>query len=161
MRKSVALPILSSDALSSVAYGPEAMLAVLALAGSGALGLSLGLSAAIVVLMVAVGLSYRQVIKAYPHGGGSYVVAGKNLGELPALIAAAGLMTDYVLTVAVSISSGVAAVTSAVPRLDARRRPARPRERSRSSWPATCAASARPARSSPRPPTRSCWPCSR
>jgi amino acid transporter len=117
MRKSVALPILSSDALSSVAYGPEAMLAVLALAGSGALGLSLGLSVAIVVLMVAVGLSYRQVIKAYPHGGGSYVVAGKNLGEFPALIAAAGLITDYVLTVAVSISSGVAAITSAVPGL--------------------------------------------
>jgi amino acid transporter len=117
MRKSVALPILSSDALSSVAYGPEAMLAVLALAGSGALGLSLGLSAAIVVLMVAVGLSYRQLIRAYPHGGGSYVVAGKNLGELPALIAAAGLMTDYTLTVAVSISSGVAAITSAIPGL--------------------------------------------
>ena len=93
MRKAVALPILSSDALSSVAYGPEAMLAVLALAGSGALGLSLGLSAAIVVLMVAVGLSYRQLIKAYPHGGGSYIVAGRNLGEIPALIAAAGLMT--------------------------------------------------------------------
>jgi amino acid transporter len=117
MRKSVALPILSSDALSSVAYGPEAMLAVLALAGSGALGFSLGLSAAIVVLMVAVGLSYRQLIRAYPHGGGSYIVAGKNLGELPALIAAAGLMTDYVLTVAVSISSGVAAITSAIPGL--------------------------------------------
>jgi hypothetical protein len=73
MRKSVALPILSSDALSSVAYGPEAMLAVLALAGSAALGVSLGLSAAIVVSTIAVGLSYRQVIKAYPHGGGSYV----------------------------------------------------------------------------------------
>lgn len=101
MRKSVALPVLSSDALSSVAYGPEAMLAVLAVAGSAALGVSLRLSAAIVVLMIAVGLSYRQVIKAYPHGGGSYVVAGKNLGEVPALIAAAGLMTDYVLTVAV------------------------------------------------------------
>jgi amino acid transporter len=73
MRKSVAPPILSSDALSSVAYGPEAMLAVLALAGSAALGVSLGLSAAIVVSTIAVGLSYRQVIKAYPHGGGSYV----------------------------------------------------------------------------------------
>ena len=117
MRKSVALPILSSDALSSVAYGPEAMLAVLAVAGSAALGVSLRLSAAIVVLMIAVGLSYRQVIKAYPHGGGSYVVAGKNLGEVPALIAAAGLMTDYVLTVAVSIASGTAAVTSAIPQL--------------------------------------------
>jgi amino acid transporter len=117
MRKSVALPILSSDALSSVAYGPEAMLAVLALAGSSALGLSLDLAVAIIVLMVAVGLSYRQLIKAYPHGGGSYVVAGKNLGEVPALIAAAGLMTDYVLTVAVSASSGVAAITSAIPGL--------------------------------------------
>ena len=117
MRKPVALAILSSDALSSVAYGPEAMLAVLALAGSGALGLSLWISVAIVVLMIAVGLSYRQLIRAYPHGGGSYIVADKNLGELPALIAAAGLMTDYVLTVAVSISAGVAAITSAIPGL--------------------------------------------
>ena len=100
-----------------MAYGPEAMLAVLALAGSGALGLSLWISLAIVVLMLAVGLSYRQLIRAYPHGGGSYIVADKNLGELPALIAAAGLMTDYVLTVAVSISAGVAAITSAVPGL--------------------------------------------
>ncbi|HUZ82688.1 MAG TPA: APC family permease [Gaiellaceae bacterium] len=117
MRKLVALPILSSDALSSVAYGPEAMLAVLALAGSAALDLSLWISAAIVALMLAVGLSYRQLIKAYPHGGGSYVVAGENLGEIPALIAAAGLLIDYVLTVAVSISAGVAAVTSALPDL--------------------------------------------
>jgi amino acid transporter len=117
MRKPVALAILSSDALSSVAYGPEAMLAVLALAGSGALGLSLDISVAIVVLMVVVGLSYRQLIKAYPHGGGSYVVARTNLGELPSLLAAGGLMTDYVLTVAVSISAGIAAITSAMPRL--------------------------------------------
>ena len=117
MRKLVALPVLASDALSSVAYGPEAMLAVLALAGSSALGLSLGISVAIVVLMLAVGLSYRQLIRAYPHGGGSYIVADKNLGELPALIAAAGLLIDYVLTVAVSISSGVAAITSAIPAL--------------------------------------------
>ena len=117
MRKLIALPILSSDALSSVAYGPEAMLAVLVLAGGGAIGLSLWISAAIVVLMLAVGLSYRQLIKAYPHGGGSYVVAGENLGQIPALIAAAGLLIDYVLTVAVSISAGVAAVTSALPGL--------------------------------------------
>jgi amino acid transporter len=75
MRKLVALAVLSSDALSSVAYGPEAMLTVLALAGSSALGFSLGISAAIVVLMLAVGLSYRQLIMAYPHGGGSYIVA--------------------------------------------------------------------------------------
>jgi amino acid transporter len=100
-----------------VAYGPEAMLAVLALAGSAALDLSLWISVAIVVLMIAIGVSYRQLIRAYPHGGGSYIVADRNLGELPALIAAAGLMVDYVLTVAVSISSGVAAITSAVPGL--------------------------------------------
>jgi amino acid transporter len=117
MRKPVGLAILSSDALSSVAYGPEAMLAVLALAGGSALGISLWVSVAIVVLMVAVGLSYRQLIRAYPHGGGSYVVAEKNLGELPALIAAGGLMIDYVLTVAVSVSAGVAAITSAIPGL--------------------------------------------
>lgn len=117
MRKPVALAILSSDALSSVAYGPEAMLAVLALAGSGALGLSLEISAAIVVLMIAVGLSYRQLIRAYPHGGGSYIVAARNLGELPALIVAGALMTEYVLTVAVSISAGVAAISSAIPSL--------------------------------------------
>jgi amino acid transporter len=117
MRKPVALAILSSDAPSSVAYGPEAMLAVLALAGSVALGLSLEISVAIVVLMIAVGLSYRQLIRAYPHGGGSYIVAARNLGELPALIVAGALMTEYVLTVAVSISAGVGAITSAVPGL--------------------------------------------
>ena len=117
MRKPVALAILSSDALSSVAYGPEAMLAVLALAGSGALGVSLEISVAIAALMIAVGLSYRQLIRAYPHGGGSYIVAARNLGELPALIVAGALMTEYVLTVAVSISAGVAAITSAVPSL--------------------------------------------
>jgi amino acid transporter len=117
MGKLVGLAILSSDALSSVAYGPEAMLAVLALAGSAALGLSLPIALAIIVLMIAVGVSYRQLIRAYPHGGGSYVVAHENLGELPALITAGGLLIDYVLTVAVSVSAGVAAVTSAVPSL--------------------------------------------
>jgi amino acid transporter len=117
IRKLIALPILSSDALSSVAYGPEAMLAVLALAGGAALDLSLWIAASIVVLMLAVGLSYRQLIKAYPHGGGSYIVARENLGELPSLIAAAGLLIDYVLTVAVSISAGIAAITSALPGL--------------------------------------------
>lgn len=117
MSKRVALPVLSSDALSSVAYGPEAMLSVLVLAGSGALGASLPIAAAIVVLMVAVGLSYRQTIRAYPHGGGSYIVASDNLGRLPGLFAAAGLMLDYVLTVAVSIAAGVAAFASALPGL--------------------------------------------
>jgi amino acid transporter len=117
MRKVIALPVLSSDALSSVAYGPEAMLVVLVLAGSAGLALSLPIAAAIVVLMIAVGLSYRQTIRAYPRGGGSYIVASDNLGPWPGMIAAAGLMLDYVLTVAVSVAAGVAAITSAIPEL--------------------------------------------
>ncbi|MEU4715216.1 APC family permease [Micromonospora purpureochromogenes] len=117
MRKLVALPVLSSDLLSSVAYGPEAMLAVLVLAGSAALGLSLPLAGALVVLMIAVGVSYRQTIHAYPHGAGSYIVAGDNLGAGAGLTAAAGLILDYVLTVAVSVAAGVHAVTSALPGL--------------------------------------------
>ncbi|MFE9959373.1 APC family permease [Micromonospora sp. NPDC005299] len=117
MRKLVALPVLSSDLLSSVAYGPEAMLGVLVLAGSAALGLSLPLAALLVVLMVAVGLSYRQTIPAYPHGAGSYIVASDNLGRTSGLAAAAGLMLDYVLTVSVSVAAGVHAVTSALPAL--------------------------------------------
>ena len=119
MRKLIALPVLSSDALSSVAYGPEAMITVLVLAGSGGLAAAIPIAAAIVVLMVAVGLSYRQTVRAYPGGGGSYIVASDNLGELPGLCAAAGLMIDYVLTVSVSVAAGVAAVTSAIPSLDA------------------------------------------
>lgn len=117
MRKLVALPVLSSDALSSVAYGPEAMLVILALGGATAFGASVPISIAIVVLMVVVGLSYRQTIRAYPRGGGSYIVASDNLGLLPGLVAAAGLMLDYILTVAVSVASGVAAITSAIPSL--------------------------------------------
>ncbi|MFD7592039.1 APC family permease [Kitasatospora sp. NPDC059812] len=117
MRKLVALPVLSADALSSVAYGPEAMLAVLVLAGTAGLRYSVPIAATIAFLMLAVGVSYRQTIRAYPHGGGSYIVATANLGRLPGLAAAAGLMTDYILTVAVSIASGMEAVTSAVPSL--------------------------------------------
>jgi amino acid transporter len=117
MRKLVALPVLSADALSSVAYGPEAMLAILVLAGSGGLGYSLPIAAVIAFLMLAVGVSYRQTIRAYPHGGGSYIVATDNLGRTPGLVAAAGLMTDYILTVAVSVASGLEAVTSAIPSL--------------------------------------------
>ena len=117
MRKLVALPVLSSDALSSVAYGPEAMLAVLVLAGSAELKISLPIAAAIIVLMIAVGLGYRQVIRAYPQGGGSYKVASENLGSLAGLLAGAGLILDYTLTVTVSIAAGVAAVTSAMPSL--------------------------------------------
>jgi amino acid transporter len=115
MRRLVALPVLSADALSSVAYGPEAMLAVLVLGGSAALSLSLPIAAAIACLMLAVGVSYRQTIRAYPGGGGSYIVATDNLGRVAGLAAAAGLMLDYVLTVAVSVAAGVAAITSAVP----------------------------------------------
>jgi amino acid transporter len=117
MRKLVALPVLSADALSSVAYGPEAMLAVLVLAGSAGLAWSLPIAGAIGLMIVVVGMSYRQTIRAYPQGGGSYIVATANLGRVPGLMAAAGLITDYVLTVAVSISSGLAAVTSALPGL--------------------------------------------
>jgi amino acid transporter len=117
MRKLVALPVLSADALSSVAYGPEAMLAILVLAGGGGLGYTLPIAATIAFLMLAVGVSYRQTIRAYPHGGGSYIVATDNLGRTPGLIAAAGLMTDYILTVAVSVAAGLEAVTSAIPSL--------------------------------------------
>ncbi|HEV7451327.1 MAG TPA: APC family permease [Pseudonocardiaceae bacterium] len=117
MPKLVALPVLGSDLLSSVAYGPEAMLSVLVLAGAAALRLSLPIAAALVLLMIALGLSYRQTIRAYPSGGGSYIVASDNLGRRPGLAAAAGLLTDYVLTVSVSVAAGVDAITSAVPGL--------------------------------------------
>jgi amino acid transporter len=115
MSRLLALPVLSPDALSSVAYGPEAMMAVLVLAGSAELKLSLPIGAVLVVLMLAVGLGYRQVIRAYPHGGGSYIVAKDSLGPTWGLLAAAGLILDYILTVAVSVASGVAAITSAIP----------------------------------------------
>jgi amino acid transporter len=115
MRKLVALPVLSADALSSMAYGPEAMLAVLVLGGTAGLALALPVAGVIALLMLAVGVSYRQTIRAYPQGGGSYVVAGANLGRRAGLVAAAGLITDYVITVAISVTSGLAAVTSAIP----------------------------------------------
>jgi amino acid transporter len=117
MRKLVALPVLSADALSSVAYGPEAMLVVLALAGNEGLSYSLPVGGAIAVLMLAVGMSYRQTIRAYPQGGGSYIVASENLGRIAGLTAAAGLLIDYVMTVAVSVAAGVASITSAFPAL--------------------------------------------
>lgn len=121
MGRLLALPVLSPDALSSVAYGPEAMLAVLLLAGSGQLKLSLPIGAALVVLMLSVGLGYQQVIKAYPHGGGSYIIASDSLGPGWGLLAGAGLIVDYILTVAVSVASGVEAVTSAIPSLSSGR----------------------------------------
>ena len=117
LTKTKALAVLSSDALSSVAYASEEILRVLLLAGLGALSLSLPIGAAIVALLLIVGASYRQTIKAYPHGGGSYIVAKDNLGTTPALVAGGALLVDYVLTVAVSISSAVAAMVSAFPSL--------------------------------------------
>jgi amino acid transporter len=102
-----ALAVLSSDAISSVAYATEAILLSLVAAGSGNLDVTLPISFAIVLLLSIVALSYRQTIPAYPNGGGSYIVAKDNLGTLPGLIAAASLLIDYVLTVSVSIASGV------------------------------------------------------
>ncbi|HZL06132.1 MAG TPA: APC family permease [Coriobacteriia bacterium] len=117
LSKPVALAVFSSDALSSVAYAPGEILLMLALAGSGALHLTLPIAIAIGVLLVVVVLSYRQTIREYPGGGGSYIVAKANLGTIPGLIAGASLLVDYVLTVAVSISAAVAAITSAQPNL--------------------------------------------
>src|SRR5215467_9830746 len=117
LTKFKALAVLSSDAISSVAYATEAILISLVAAGSGNLGLTLPISLAIVALLSIVAISYRQTIPAYPNGGGSYIVAKDNLGTLPGLIAAASLMIDYVLTVAVSVSAGVLALVTLVPQL--------------------------------------------
>jgi amino acid transporter len=111
------LPALSLDALTSVAYGPEAIIVVLAVAGAGALHLVLPITVAIVVLLAILVISYRQVIDAYPGGGGAYAVSRANLGAGASLVAAAALTVDYTLTVAVSIAAGVASLTSAFPRL--------------------------------------------
>ncbi len=117
LTKAAALAVLSSDALSSVAYATQETLIVLVAAGSGTgiLGFSVPIAGAIVVLLVLVTLSYRQTIRAYPKGGGSYIVARGNLGLLPGLIAGASLMIDYILTVAVSVSAGIDNFVSAVP----------------------------------------------
>jgi amino acid transporter len=111
------LAVFSSDALSSVAYAVEEILLVFAPVGAIALGYSLPVAIAIVVLLFLVVGSYRQVIPAYPHGGGSYSVARENLGQMPGLVAAGSLLVDYTLTVAVSVTAGIAAVTSAMPAL--------------------------------------------
>src|SRR3954468_12343107 len=118
LSKKTALAVLSSDAVSSVAYPTDQILFVLGGAiGMAAVGYVFPISAVIVGLLVLVGLSYRQTVFAYPNGGGSYTVARENLGVMPGLVAAAALLTDYILTVAVSISGGVAAMTSAYPTL--------------------------------------------
>jgi amino acid transporter len=111
------IPIFGLDALSSAAYGPEAALSLLIPLGLVGLQYVLPLSSAIIILLVIVYFSYRQTIEAYPQGGGSYTVAKYNLGPLPGLLAAAALLTDYILTAAVGISAGVGALVSAVPSL--------------------------------------------
>jgi amino acid transporter len=116
--KVLALPVFSSDALSSVAYATEEILRVLLAASAAAAALVLPISFAIAALMIIVVVSYRQTVRAYPSGGGAYIVSKDNLGTFPGLLAAAALLTDYVLTVSVSVVAGVFAITSAVPSLN-------------------------------------------
>lgn len=113
--KKVALAVFSSDALSSTAYATQEILLILVLAGSAHINLSLPIAIAITALLAIVVLSYRQLIRAYPSGGGAYTVARENLGVVPGLVAAASLLIDYVLTVAVSIAACVEAIVSAAP----------------------------------------------
>ena len=113
--KAIGLAVFASDALSSTAYATQEILVILAAAGTVAFGYAIPISIAIVTLLAIVALSYEQTIHAYPSGGGAYIVARDNLGELPAQTAGAALLTDYILTVAVSVSSGVAQITSAYP----------------------------------------------
>ena len=121
--KAIGLAVFASDALSSTAYATQEILVILAAAGTVAFGYVFPISIAIVALLVIVALSYEQVIHAYPDGGGAYIVAHDNLGKFYALIAASSLLTDYILTVSVSISSGVAQIVSAYPALDQYRVP--------------------------------------
>jgi amino acid transporter len=111
------LAALSLDALSSVAYGPQAIVIVLAAAGAAGLGYTLPVTLAIVVLLSVLVISYRQVIEAFPTGGGAYAVAARHLGRQASLVAAASLIVDYVLNAAVGVSAGVAALWSAFPQL--------------------------------------------
>lgn len=113
--KSVGLAVFASDALSSTAYATQEILGVLLVAGTAAFTLAFPISITIVILLAIVTISYRQTIHAYPGGGGAYIVARDNLGQLPAQVAGAALLTDYILTVAVSVSAGVAQLTSAYP----------------------------------------------
>jgi amino acid transporter len=115
LSKTTGLAVLSSDALSSVAYATEEILRTLVLAGAGALWLVTPIGAVICMLLVVVALSYRQTIHAYPGGGGAYIVAKENISPIAGLTAGAALLIDYVLTVSVSVAAGVAAITSAFP----------------------------------------------
>jgi amino acid transporter len=112
------LAVLSSDALSSVAYATDFILATLVVAGTTAFGYAIPISLVIATLLAIVAFSYRQTIHAYPTGGGAYIVAKENIGPMAGLVAAASLLVDYTLTVAVSISAGVLAITSAFPQLE-------------------------------------------
>jgi amino acid transporter len=113
--KRLALPVFASDPLSSVAYATQEMMLVLALAGASAFVLVQPLSLGVAALLAIVVVSYRQTVRAYPHGGGAYIVARENLGETPGLLAAGALLIDYTLTVSVSVAAGVAAIVSAAP----------------------------------------------
>src|SRR3990172_9883268 len=115
LSKKAALAVFSSDGLSSTAYATEEILLALAAAGAASFALSIPAAVMIVVLLLLVVTSYSQTLEAYPTGGGAYIVAKENLGVYPALIAGAALLIDYVLTVAVSVAAGIAAVTSALP----------------------------------------------
>ncbi|MCU1671764.1 MAG: amino acid transporter [Blastococcus sp.] len=121
LSKRLALPIFASDALSSVAYATQEVLIILTLGGTAFLYLAPWIAAAVVVLLIVVVLSYRQVVHAYPSGGGDYEVAMKNHGQFAALVVASALLTDYVLTVAVSVSSGTDNIISAFPSLNQHR----------------------------------------
>ena len=115
--KAIGLAVFASDALSSTAYATQEILGVIAAAGTIAYGYLFPISLAIITLLAIVTISYEQTIHAYPGGGGAYIVARDNLGELPAQTAGAALLTDYILTVSVSVSSGVAQIVSAYPEL--------------------------------------------
>jgi amino acid transporter len=122
LSKRIGLAVFASDAISSTAYATEEILLILVpVAGLAALHMLMPISAVVVVVLAIVVTSYRQTIYAYPNGGGAYIVASDNLGEIPALVAGASLLVDYTLTVAVSISAGVAAVVSAYPELEGSR----------------------------------------
>ena len=112
-----ALPVLGADCVASSVYGPEEMMRMLALAGAAALWLTMPVALAIVLLLALLTVSYRQTIQAYPSGAGGYVVAGDNLGRTVGLVAAAALLIDYTLDVAVSVATGVQSLTSAIPGL--------------------------------------------
>ena len=117
LSKRAGLAVFASDNLSSVAYATEEILRVLLLAGVGALALSVPIACAIAIVIAIVILSYRETILAYPEGASDYIVAKDNMGTLPGLTAGGALLIDYTLTVAVSVSAGIAALTSAVPGL--------------------------------------------